>query len=209
MEIAEIPRTLVTRGVRGLHVPVEAVGRAARAAGVNLDERWLPFVAYESFEGEAKRVAGRLIRDGELVEEGLRQRAKAAELRRSGRLHAVAEGTRAKADAVLRRREEAAGEQLRAVAEAAASVDKRIEDGTKKGHDRVQEHEASARRAAEEADAERLEIAADAERATRRREIVEETMALERQLEASELEAQAEALAASEARVRELRRQGS
>jgi colicin import membrane protein len=209
MEIAEIPRTLVSTGLRGLRLPVEVVERAARVAGVDLDERWPPLVAYESFEGEAKRFAGTLIRDGELVEEGLRQRAKAAELRRSARLHAVAEGTRAKADAELRRREEAAAEQLRAVEEAATSAEQEIDKERRQAHDKVRKQEARARQAAEEADAERQEIAADAERAARRKEIVEETKALQSELEASELEAQAEALAASEERVRELRRHGS
>ena len=209
MEIAEIPRTLVTTGVRGLHLPVEVIGRAARVAGVDVDERWLPLVAYESFEGGAKRVAGKLIGDDELVEEGLRQRAKAAELRRSGRLHAVAQGTRAKANADLRRRQATAGEQLRAVGEAASSVEQQIEEKRKQGHDRVWRQEASARRAAEEADAERRHIADQAERAARRKELVEETKALQSELEATELEAQVEALAASEERVRELRRQGS
>lgn len=209
MEIAEIPRTLVTRGLRGLHLPVAVVERAARVAGVDLDERWSPLVAYESFEGEAKRIAGTLVHDGALVEEGLRQRAKAAELRRSGRLHAVAEGTRAKADADLRRREKASAQQLRAVEEAASSAEQQIERQRHSGHDRVAKQETKARQAADEADAERREIAAKAERAARRKEIVEETKALQSELEATELEAQAEALAASEERLRELRRHGS
>lgn len=209
MQIATVPRTLVHRSLRSLRFPLELAESVARVAGLEVDERWPPSLAYEGFEAEAKRLMGSLLRDEELVDEGMRQRAKAEELRQSLRLQSVADATRIGAERRLERSEEAAEEQRRAIAEAERAAEQEVEAKRRQGRAKVRQETERRREAVEKADEDRQEIVAEAERAARRRQLKEQSAALAKEQQAVDLEAQAQALADTEEKVRQLRKNSS
>lgn len=209
MEITTVPRTLVREGLRRMRLPLDVAESLARRAGVDLDEHWLPSVAFEGFEGDAKRLFGSLLRDEELTDEGRRQRAKAAELRQALRLEAVADGTRARADERFRRRRAAAASQRTAITEAAKETERSVEQKRRKAHAQAHKEADRLEQAAEEADEKRRQAVARTEREARRQELAEETAALEKERQAVEAQATVHALSEAEERLREQRKSGS
>lgn len=209
MEITAMPRTIVRQGLRGLRVPLDVTESLARRAGVDIDEHWLPSVMFEGFEADTKRVLGSLLRDDELTEEGRRQRAKAAELRQALRLEAVAGGTRARADARLKQRRQAAAQQRKAIAEAARETGQSIEEKRRKDHAKAQREAEHLEEVAEEVDEARNKEVARAEREARRQQLAEETAALAKERRALEAEDKVRALSEAEEHLREQRRSGS
>ena len=209
MQIAAVPRTIVHRSLRSLRLPLELAESVARVAGVDVDERWPPALAYEGFEAETKRLLGSILRDEELQDEGLRQRAKTEELRQSLRLQSVADATRGRAERRLEQREENLDEQRRAIAEAEQAAEQEVEAKRRQGRAKVRQQTARSRDAAEKADEDRREVVAEAERAARRRQLAEESAALAEEQRAVELEGKAQALADTEEKVRELRKNSS
>ena len=209
MKIATVPRTLVHRSLSSLRLPLELAESVARAAGLEVDERWPPSLAFEGFEAETKRLVGSLLRDEELMDEGLRQRAKTAELRQSLRLQAVADATHSRAERRLERTEEALEEQRRAIAEAEEAAEQDVEAKRRQGRNKVRQETARRREAVGKADEDRREVVAEAERAARRRRLQEESAALAQEQRAVDLEGQAQALADTEEKVRELRKRSS
>ncbi|HZU79927.1 MAG TPA: hypothetical protein VE991_08415 [Acidimicrobiales bacterium] len=205
--ITEFPRALVRQGLRGLRLPLEVAETVARRAGVDIDETWLPAVAYEGFEADAKRLLGSLLRDDELIQDGRRQRARAAELRQAMSLQALAEGTRARADARLKARRQAATEQREAISEAAQEQEQKVREQRARAKGRVRREAEGRKRAVEEIEAERDEAVNEIEREARRRQLAEETAALEKERRAVEAKGRARALADAEEQVKELRKE--
>lgn len=210
MEITTVPRTLVRQGLRRMRLPLDVAESLARRAGVDIDdETWLPAIAYEGFEADAKRLFGSLLRDDELTDEGRRQRAKAAELRQALRLEAVADGTKARADARLKRRRQAASEQRRAITDAKRQTERKVEEKRRQAHVKAEQEADRLEQAAEQADEARHEAVARVEREARRQKLAEETAALEKERRAVESEAKVRALSEAEEHVHERRRSGS
>lgn len=206
MGIATVPRTIVRSGLRGLRLPLGVAETVARRAGIDVDDHWLPSVAYEGFEADAKRVLGSLLRDDELVEDGRRQRAKAIELRQALRLEAVAEGTRAQADAAFERRREAAAEQRAQISAAAKASRDQVQQERRTNKARIRQQAEHQERVIDQAAEARQEAAAKAQREARRRKLAEESAALAKEEQALELDEQAEALSAAEEQVRAQRK---
>lgn len=209
MELATISRTIACQGLRGLRLPLDVAESVARVAGVEVDERWAPSVAFEGLEGETKRLVGTLIGDDELLEQGLRQRARVEELRQSAYMQAVAEGTRAEADTRLRRSRRVAQEQHEAIAEAARKAVEGAEEKRRQGRERVRHETERRKQMADRAEQKRFEAVEDISRVARDRELREETEALERGVNAADLETEAQALADAEEHVRQLREDGT
>lgn len=204
MELATIPRAVVCQGLRGLRLPLDVAESVARVAAVEVDERWVPSVAFEGLEGETKRLVGTLIGDDELLEQGLRQGARVEELRQSAHMQAVAEGTRAEADTRLRRSRRFAQEQHEAIAEAAREAVEGAEEKRRQGRERVRHETEQRKQMADRAEQKRFEAVEDISRVARDRELREETEALAQEAKAAELEAEAQTLAEAEERVRRL-----
>jgi hypothetical protein len=88
MHIQHFPGTVVRTGLGVVRLPLTAV---EVIAGHNQDgTAWPPSLAFESFEAAAKQVAGSLLRDDTLVQEGRLAQAKVAQLRKATELEAVA-----------------------------------------------------------------------------------------------------------------------
>src|SRR5438128_1420888 len=89
MPLTSIPRRLIKTSLSGMRLPltaVELVTRQPEDAG----RPSAPAVAFETFEAGVKRTFGQLLRDPELLDEGLMQQAKLAELQRAAALKAEA-----------------------------------------------------------------------------------------------------------------------
>lgn len=112
-----INRTILTASLQGLRLPLTVVERVAHKDG---DQPWPPALAFEAFEAEAKKLAGSLLRDEELVQQGRLQRAKVRELADAERLEAKAEAEREAAEARLEEKR-AEAERQRQQAEAKAA----------------------------------------------------------------------------------------
>lgn len=209
VELATIPRAVVCQGLRGLRLPLDLVESVARLSGVGLDERWGPAVAFEGFEAEAKRLAGSLLGDHELVDEGVRQRARAEELHRSSQMQVLSELTRARAEARVGRSRRAADEQRQAIAEAARQVESEARQERHQGRQRVRRQAERRQQEAERADQQREEVVEEVARSARRRQLAEEAAALHSEQEAAEAEAEVEALQSAEERLRATRRGGT
>ena len=102
--INTVPRTIIKAGLYGLRLPLTAIEHVTH----NADANWTPAIAYESFEAEAKKILGSLVRDDELIREGRLQRAKVGELAESERLETKAEQRREDAETKLEARQESA-----------------------------------------------------------------------------------------------------
>ncbi len=140
MELATMPRTLVTQGLRGLRLPLNFAESLARVAGAEVDERWAPSMAFEILEGEAKRFVGTLVGDEELLEDGLRQRARVEELRQSAHMQTLGDDIRAEADIRLRSSRRVSTERHEAIAQAARAAAEEVEEKRRQGLGGPQEH---------------------------------------------------------------------
>lgn len=205
--LTDLPRTIVRRGLQSLRLPLDVAEAIARRAGADVDETWLPAVAYAGFEADAKRLLGSLLRDDELLEDGRRQRLRAAKLRQAMHLQAVADGTRDRADTRLEQRREAAARQRRAITEAATEAEHAVESETARARTKVERQAAQRRRAEAAVEAEREEVVEKVEREARRRTLAEEAAALEKERQAVEAKGRARALAEAEHELKERRRQ--
>ena len=85
--INTLPRTLIKTYLQGLRLPLTTLEWVTNKSDA---KDWPPAIAFEAFEGGAKRFLGSLIGDDELVHEGMLQRTKVDELARAERLEAMA-----------------------------------------------------------------------------------------------------------------------
>ena len=181
MPITTLPRTIIKTYLSGLRLPLNAIERMTNNADT---ENWPPAVAFETFEAEAKKVLGSLIRDDELVREGTLQRAKVNELAEAERLELVAEQKRHAADATLEQRRGAAEEARARVQREAAQREQRL-NREKAERERVAREQARQREAAAAATAQQREKAVTAqERDAARTRIAEESAALAKRADA-------------------------
>jgi colicin import membrane protein len=191
--ITAVPRTLINAWLQGLRLPLTVVERVTDHAGAN----WPPALAYESFEGEAKKVLGAIIRDEELVRQGTLQQAKISELAEAERLGVKAEQARQEADAKLDARRQAA-EQARARVEQQAKARQQQLQREKASKQRKVREEAARREAATARSSERrAKLVTAQERQAERTRIAEEQAALAKRSEALDTSRKAQRLDAA------------
>ena len=197
--INTLPRTLIKTYLQGLRLPLTTLEWVTNKSDA---KDWPPAIAFEAFEGGAKRFLGSLIGDDELVHEGMLQRTKVAELARAERLEAMAAQRRAEADAKLRARQESTDQARARADDQAEQREHQIErDKDRKEQavsDRLRRREEAAARSARQRD----ELVADRQREAARTRIAEETAAVTMRSQAlgSARKAQAAATALQEKR---------
>jgi len=198
MQILDITRTYVRNTLRALRLPVDLSESIARRNGNS--RPWPPSIAFSALEGGVKKAVGSLIRDDELIEEGVLNQAAAKEQRQALLLGTVAEARRESAEEHFEERVEHVSEARQAT-RARAQSQKKAAERTASAKQR--NLEAKAEKLAE--DDARLEAAAEKslerqDRASRtrqieneRRAITEERRAVAAEAAVAELDAKIEA----------------
>ena len=194
--IRMVPRTVVGGYLRAARLPLTA---AERIAGQQDNEAWPPALAFESIEASAESVIGALLRDPALADSGRMRRAKVAKLREADELKTVAQLEKEQArqqeqerkaeiaeqrkrtvQATAHRKQnveqEAAAEERKVEAEAAeqASAVRKQKAAQEKS---VERQERAGRTDALDAEAKALEIVKDALEAEEKAELIDETIA--------------------------------
>jgi hypothetical protein len=142
--IQQIPRTTVRLGVAAARLPLTAA-EAVLSGG---HDDWPPTLVFEGLEAQVKLVAGSVLHDGVLSEEGRLLQAKVARLREAADLEGEAERTRQEADAELAARTREAARTEERAAEAERERKARI---AAEGAEATRRAEADARRAEQDA----------------------------------------------------------
>ena len=177
MNVQELPRVAVRLSLQAARLPLTA-------AEVLLDHHeldWAPALAFDGAQSRIKEVAGGVLRDPVLAEEGRLLAAKVTKLRQAGELEALAEDRRAEAADELGAARERADRKRRAAA-ASAARRKRQAAQSKAAADR----KIAARAAEHKAQAEKATAAATA--ATKRNERRQRTAVLAKEQAALEKE---------------------
>jgi hypothetical protein len=175
MAMRSIPRMMVKASLQGARLPLTGLEAVAGQRG-NL--AWPPALVFEGFEAGTKVVAGSLLRDPQLVDEGRVQQAKLSELRRASELEVKAEQARAAADAQLEARLDHAEQRHEQADEQAEQRARAVETRTREAEQQVQRELAQRAEAVAKADAAREKRMAKTERVTRLRSIEAESAAL-------------------------------
>jgi hypothetical protein len=111
VQLQSLPRVFVRTWLRAARLPLDAVESITHRG--DHEAEWPPALAFESFEAQCKQVAGAVLRDETLVEEGRLIQAKVAELRKAAELETVAQRRTATAAAKQKAVAEAADQQRR------------------------------------------------------------------------------------------------
>ena len=176
-----ITTTIVNTTLQGLRLPLTAVEQVTNKSG---SKSWPPAVAYESFEAEAKKVLGSLLRDDELVREGRLLQAKVRELAEAERLETKAEQKRIEADAKLEQRQESAEAARQRVEKQTAQREQQLQkekaERERKVREEARRREESAAKAAQARD----KVVTAQERQAERTRLAEESAALAKRSEA-------------------------
>jgi hypothetical protein len=153
MAITQLPRTFVRTGLRAARLPI-SMAEVALGRG----DDWSPARRFDSAAGSVKLLAGALLHDDVLVEEGRLDVERVTELERAAALEAEAARRRSLADTQL-------GERREHDATRREAADERAEQRvTQLEHERA-ERERAAERAAAAREQELREREAEAERA--------------------------------------------
>ena len=113
-QLQQLPGTLVRTSLRVARFPLDAAESVLRRG--QRDGEWEPTIAYEGVEATVKRLAGSVLRDDKLVEEGRLQQAKVEKLRKAATLESQARAKERQADEEFRQRRQADEERRRQVA---------------------------------------------------------------------------------------------
>ena len=167
MNLQQIPRTIVNRGLDLARLPLDTV--ATRLAGE--DERWM--VAVDRLQSGVRETVGRLLNDDQLLADARLQRTEAAEREKAFRLRAESERAERQGEQRARAVEQRAEAAERAERRRAEQVDEAIDRRERAATKSSIEKRAAALTAKErvlqtKATAERLEDAADAVKAQRK-----------------------------------------
>ena len=176
-----ITTTIVNTTLQGLRLPLTAVEQIANKSG---SKSWPPSVAYDSFEAEAKKVLGSLLRDDELVREGRLIEAKVRELADAERLEVKAEQKRMEADAQLEQRQAAAEATRQRVEKQTAQREQQLEQEKAERERKVREDTRRREEAAAKVAEVREKAVTAQERAAERTRLTEESAALAKRSEA-------------------------
>ncbi len=105
MQLARIPRTVVCTWLRTARLPLDAVEAVVRRG--EHDVGWPPAIVFDAFEATVKQLAGSIMHDHELTQDGRVGQARVAQLRKAVELDAVAEQRKTQADAEFQQRRQA------------------------------------------------------------------------------------------------------
>ena len=183
MQIQELPRTAVRTGFRAARLPLTVAETVFRR-----DDEWAPTRAYETVEGRLKQVMGRVVRDDGLVEEGILEQAKTAQLGKAAALESSAEREKEAADAAFEQRRKADEAERERVAEQAAERKRAAEQDRVRKQQRVEAKAAQKARASQEAKARSEEAVAKQERSARKATVKAERQAVHDERQAVEAE---------------------
>lgn len=167
MDLQQIPRTIVNRGLDLARFPLDTV--ASRLAGG--DDRWM--VAVDRLQSGVRETAGRLLNDDQLLADAQLQRTEAAEREKAFRLRVAAEraareGER-KARAVERQAEKAQEAEERRAERVEADIERRERAAAKSAiAKRTAALNAADRALQTKATADRLEDATETAKAARK-----------------------------------------
>jgi hypothetical protein len=166
MNVQEIPRTIVERGLDIARFPIDTVTRWAGG-----DERWT--IAVDRLESSVRETAGRLLNDDALVGDARLQRREAAEREKALELKARAEMTERRGEQQAKTVEARAERAQQAERERAERRDQEIERTERAAERATIAKKAAALDAKEKAlrtkaTAQRLDDAADAVKAARK-----------------------------------------
>lgn len=176
-----ITTTIVNTTIQGIRLPLTAVERVTNNTG---STSWPPAMAFDSFQAEAKKVLGSLLRDDELVRQGKLLNAKVQELAEAERLEAKAEQKREAADARLEQRQESAADARRRTEQQAAKREQQLQQ-EKAEKERNIRDDARRRAAAAERSAQlRDKVVTAQEREAERTRLAEESAALAKRSQA-------------------------
>lgn len=187
MATTAIPRQIVKLSLLSLRLPISIAERLGERSGVYLPA-WPPVAAYDTVEGEAKKLIGRLIGDEVLVGEGERQQSAARHRSQAGSLSARADDIREEAEDRFKRRVEEAEEARDEAAERAerrrAEIQREEEEARQEVRARARQRETAVRKAART----RQKAVEAKERQAELARVQAETEALEREQRAVDAE---------------------
>jgi hypothetical protein len=182
MQLQRIPRTFVCTWLRTARLPLTAVEAVVRRG--EHDVEWAPALAFDSFEATVKQLAGSILHDAELAQEGQVAQARVGQLRKAVELDAVAEQRKTQADAEFEQRRHADEERRRQVEQQAAQREAALERERADKKRRVAEEDARKRNQAARVEAAEEKVVAREERAARATRIAAEREALEHERDA-------------------------
>jgi hypothetical protein len=110
LSIATVPTIVVRTSLTAARLPLTLAEKVMRPAA---NGEWPPTVAFASFEASVKQLAGSVLRDETLSDEGKLLHAKVRRLHDAVQLETIAEQRKAAADAVLDRERDAADTRRR------------------------------------------------------------------------------------------------
>jgi len=178
-QLQEIPRTVVRVWLRTARLPLQAVEVVAHRGDHGTE--WPPALAFESFEAQVKQVAGSVLRDDALVEEGRLTEAKVVQLRKAATLETVAERRKATADAKLAAQRESAGQRRRRVEHDATKREAALERERAAKKHRVEREAGQKKQAAARAETARSKALERQERAAAKTRVEQERAALRKE----------------------------
>lgn len=182
MQLQQIPRTIVCTWLRAARVPLDAVEAVVRRG--EHDVEWPPALAFASFEATVKVVAGSILNDVELAEEGQVAQARLGQLRKAGELDAIAAQRKEQADAEFLARRRADEEQRRRVEQQADEREAALERERESKKRRLAEEDARRRQQAAKAQATEEKIVDRQDRSARATRIAAEREALNEERQA-------------------------
>ncbi len=187
-------RRVIRTGIHTLRTPLNVVESAARQAGTDTDD-WMPAAAFEAFEGAALQLAGTLVGDDELVEEGRLHLARAGRLRQAVTLRSRARAQRASARAGALRQHQAAEEQRDQLGRAADAEEAKVQERADRRAEAVAESDRRRRQEAVTEQESRRRAVARTDRAARAARIAREEEAVQAEVAALAAEDRAADLA--------------
>jgi hypothetical protein len=182
MQLQRIPRTVVCTWLRAARVPFDAVEAVVRRG--EHDAEWPPALAFASFEATVKQVAGSLLNDRELAEDGQLAQARVGQLRKAGELGAVAAQRKQQADAEFQTRRQKDEQQKREVARRAEEREAALEREHAAKKQTLAKEDAAKRQQAAKAEATEAKVVERQDRTARATRIAAERDALSKERKA-------------------------
>jgi colicin import membrane protein len=182
MQLQRIPRSVVRTWLRTARLPLDAVESVARRG--EHDVEWAPALAFDSFEASVKQIAGSILRDEELVQEGRVAQARVGQLRKAVELDALAEQRKAEADAEYQQRRAADEQRRRRVEQQAAAREAELEREQREKQRRLDEEQRRKREQAARVENLEEKVVEKQERAAKSTRISAEREALQHERDA-------------------------
>jgi hypothetical protein len=182
MQLQRIPRTIVSTWLRTARLPLEAVEAVVRRG--ERDVEWPPAIAFDSFEAAVKQLAGSILHDDELTQDGRLGQARVAQLRKAVELDAVATQRKAQADAEFQQRRQTDEQHRQEVERQAAQREATLERERAEKKRRAAEEDERKRKQAAKVETIEEKIVEREDRAARATRVAAERDALHHEREA-------------------------